>query len=98
MRSYAVVWRTVSGVARPGRLELDTDALRLRDGEDVVVPYDEISAVRTARSDADRIDGRRTLVLELVSGVCIFLTAVAGLGPVLELADVLANLAPGGPD
>jgi hypothetical protein len=95
--SYAVTWQEPDGDRHSGRLELDTDALRLegRNGDGrltKVVRYDDLKEFRLARSSGDRVQGRPTLVLELTNGSELKLASVAQPGIVAELADRLDGL------
>lgn len=97
-RSYGVVWREGDLPVARGKLELLPTSLRLEGlaGERAVereIRYDELSAVRVGRSSEDRLGGRRSLVLEPLSGARITVASVAQPGVVAELAERLAAVA-----
>ncbi len=93
--SYAVVWRKGQGPVVAGRLQLGKCGVQLRGGlrsapEAHDLSYADISGVRLSRSSEDRVRGRQSLLLELVSFDCFFVAAVGGFGVVAELADLIA--------
>lgn len=98
--TYGVVWREGEAPLCRGRLELLPDALLL-DGVSGAAPavreidYKELSKVRVGRAKADRLDGRPTLVLDLVSGERVVIASVAQSGIAAELADRLASATSG---
>ena len=103
MRTYAVKWREPDGQTFIGRLTLGTLSLHLdgrRRGTDEAavdreLGYEHFRGLRIGRREADRIDGRRSLVVEQPDGR--YLVADAGMGaPILhELLEQLAELAAG---
>lgn len=99
MESYGVVWRENERGPVAGKLELDYDRLRL-EGNDrghlavCVLAYRDLATVRIDRDRADRLDGRPTLVLELLNGDTIRIAALAQAGIVTEIAEHLAGLEP----
>jgi hypothetical protein len=93
--TYAITWREASGLQYSGRLEFAPNYVRLEGGDSTSggarhVPYDEISSISMARTAADRIDGRQTLVVERRGGGALLLAAVGQLGALAELAERLA--------
>jgi hypothetical protein len=101
MTTYAITWREPDGRTFVGRLALAPRALqldgRLRSPEGASVKrllgYDDLLGHHLSNRKAERLDGRRALVLECHDGD--YLVADTGLGaPVVnELADRLARLA-----
>jgi hypothetical protein len=101
MTTYAITWREPDGRTFVGRLALAPRALQLdgrpRSPEGPSVKrqlgYDELLGLRLSNRSAERLDGRRALVLECEEGT--YFVADTGLGaPVVnELADRLARLA-----
>ncbi len=101
MTTYAITWREPDGRTFVGRLALAPRALHLDgrprspDGPSVnrLLGYDELLGHRLSNRSAERLDGRRALVLECEDGN--YLVADTGLGaPVVnEFADRLARLA-----
>jgi hypothetical protein len=95
--TYGVVWREGAAPLARGKLELLTDSLRL-DGLTGSAPaireiaYDELATVRVGRAGAERLAGRPTLVLDLVSGVRLVIASVAQSGIAAELVDRLAGV------
>jgi hypothetical protein len=95
--SYAVTWAQPDGSVLSGRLELDTELLRLHgqtgtEPVDHEVLYRDVAGYRMARGTGERLNGRPTLILELSSGGSIRLASVAQYGIVSELASRLASL------
>jgi hypothetical protein len=96
--SRAVVWRSPGGEVNRGRLELTEDGLRLSGsgpkGELIAVSisYGEFSEIHVGRSPDERINGKRSLVIESGRGGSIQLAPVDGLGTIFELGDLLATL------
>ena len=75
--TYAVSWSTSSGRVHAGQLELGAEALTLRGGSrpDPVVErlaYEDLRSVRRARAAGDRVRGRASLVLELLTLAEVF--------------------------
>jgi hypothetical protein len=95
--SYAITWQGPEAVSRSGRLELNPRGLGFEgsngNGPAIEeVAYDELSAVRIARTPGDRLAGRPTLVLERRAGGPIRIASVAQPGIISELAEHLAAL------
>lgn len=95
--TYAVTWREGDGHSASGKLELAESGLRLEgmnaDGPVVRdVDYGDIAFVRIARTPAERLEGRPTLVVALRSGDALRICSVAQAGIVAELAERLAAL------
>jgi hypothetical protein len=94
--TYGVVWQEGEAPLSRGKLELLPGALRL-DGVTGSapavreIPYDELSAVRVGRAGAERLDGRPTLVLDLVSGTRVVVASVAQSGIAAELVERLTS-------
>jgi len=94
--TYGVVWQEGEGPLARGKLELLPDALRL-DGvigsAHVVreIPYNELSTVRVGRAGSERLDGRPTLLLDLVSGARVVVASVAQSGIAAELVERLTR-------
>ncbi|HEX7256220.1 MAG TPA: hypothetical protein VF236_09865 [Gaiellaceae bacterium] len=96
--TYAVSWQEPDGVRHSGRLELGADALTLEGRSDGaaarrVLHYGDLAGFRLARSNGDRLQGRPTLILELVGEGPIKIASVAQPGIVGEVAERLAGLA-----
>lgn len=95
--TYAVSWEEPDGSPGSGRLELGTDALLLegRNGGSAVkraFPYRNMSGLRVARAGDERIQGRPTLIVNLVGGRSLRIAGVAQPGIVSELASRLSTL------
>lgn len=93
---YPAAWRTGEIAPATGVLVLEPEGFRLegrRDGEDLVetIAYDSIESVRIGRVGAERIDGRRTIVLERHHADTLLIEP-HGLGLLTELADTLSAL------
>jgi hypothetical protein len=95
--SYPISWQEPDGSLGSGRLEVGAQALLLdgRNGAPVkrAIPYEEISAVRVARSN-ERLQGRPTLLVDLNPEGTLRIAGVAGPGIVSELAARLSALHP----
>jgi hypothetical protein len=97
MTSYGVVWKEGSAV-QAGKLELESLAVRLegldRDGHRLVqeLAYSDLSAVRIARTQEDRLEGRATLILERSAGARVLVASVAQAGILSEIADRLSAI------
>lgn len=99
LTTYAVRWREPSGQTFVGRLALGQHTLRLvgrtpgAEGQTVdrQIGYAELQGLRIG-GGADRLDGRRAVVVERADGP--YLVADAGMGApiVQELVDRLAQL------
>jgi hypothetical protein len=88
------MWTEDGGAARPGRLEMDGNVVRLvggsRDAEQSrELARGDIVSVRLGRTPADRVGGRPTLVLELRDGGSIRIAGFARIGALSELAEQL---------
>jgi hypothetical protein len=95
--SYAITWQGPEDESRSGRLELNPRSLGFEgsngNGSSIEeVAYDDLSAVRIARTPGDRLSGRPTLVLERRAGGPIRIASVAQPGIISELAEHLAAL------
>jgi hypothetical protein len=95
--TYAVSWEEPDGSPGSGRLELGTDALLLEglNGSSAVrhaFPYGNMAGLRIARTANERLQGRPTLIVDLVGGRTLRLAGVAQPGIVSELASRLAAL------
>jgi hypothetical protein len=94
--TYGVVWREDEAPLSRGKLELLPDALRL-DGvtgsTSAVreIAYNELAGVRVGRAGGERLDGRPTLVLDLVTGTRLTIASVAQSGIAAELVERLAS-------
>jgi hypothetical protein len=94
--TYAVTWSKPDGHVYAGRLELLRDGLLLRggSGKNLVVErldYDDLRAVRRARSIRERVRGRTSLVLELLAGGEISIASLGQPGALTEVAERLAS-------
>jgi hypothetical protein len=92
--SLPVVWTEDGSAAHPGRLELTGQHLSLiggsRDAEQVrELELREIAATWLGRTAQERIGGRLTLVVELLSGGSIRIAGFERPGAMRELADHL---------
>ena len=100
--TYGVVWREGEAPLCRGKLELLPDALRL-DGVSGSAPavreigYKELAHVKVGRAGVERLDGRPTLVLDLLSGRRVVIASVAQSGIAAELVDRLASATSGSP-
>jgi hypothetical protein len=96
--TYGVVWQEDEGPLSRGKLELLPGALAL-DGVAGSMPavreiaYDALATVRVGRAAAERLDGRPTLVLGLVSGARVVIASVAQSGIAAELVERLSAAA-----
>jgi hypothetical protein len=95
--SYAVTWQEPDAEPRSGRLELKPHGLGFEgsNGNGSTIEelgYDQLAAVRIARTAVDRLSGRPTLVLERRTGGPIRIASVAQPGIISELAEHLAEL------
>jgi hypothetical protein len=96
MSSYAVTWQHGDQEARSGRLELVPRGLAFEGVgatgvESETVDISDLREVRVARSVADRISGRQTLVLERCTGKPIRIASIVHPGIISELAEHLAS-------
>jgi hypothetical protein len=93
---YPAGWRFGEGAPASGVLVLEPNGFRLegrREGEDFAetITYGTIDSVRIGRVAAERIDGRRTIVLERRDADRLLIEP-HGLGLLTELADALSAL------
>ena len=95
---YAVVWQEPDGPRFVGRLNVESAGLRLRgsavDGRrfDRTLGPADITSVRVVRPLAGDLDGSRSVALEQRDGSILTLQAMDGVGALLELAGVAAEL------
>jgi hypothetical protein len=92
--SLPVVWTDDGAALHPGHLELDGRTLRLSGGTRGAERMHEIDvadivSTRLARTGAERVGGRMTLVLELRRGGPIRIAGFERPGALRELADHL---------
>jgi len=93
--SYPVVWREPPGPSYAGSLSLGPGSLTL-DGtaagsrEVVLLSFTDLASVRMAGAGEKRLGARPTLVIQTREGRRFEIAAVAGLGVLREVADVLA--------
>jgi hypothetical protein len=95
--TYAVSWEEPDGSPGSGRLELGRDALLLQGGNGGApvtraFPYRNMAGLRVARAAHERLQGRPTLVVDLVGGRSLRIAGVAQPGIVSELAVRLSAL------
>jgi hypothetical protein len=101
--SYAVKWREPNGHMYLGKLELEPTSLVLqgRNGDERAVrrtiPFDELRGFRLGLTEAERLDGRPTLVVERPGGDVLITSAVIHAGVLQELVHRLAELRLPGP-
>lgn len=99
MESYGVVWQENDRASVAGKLELDSEELRL-EGSDrnhlIARSLDvaDLIGVQIGRERCDRLDGHPTLLLEFANGDRIRIAALAQAGIVAELAERLAGFEP----
>jgi hypothetical protein len=89
--SYGVIWQN-GGMLNAGKLELAPDAVHLEgtSPEGTVayeLPYRDLVGAHIARSGAERLENRPTLVLEQLDGAELKVASVAQSGIVAELAE-----------
>lgn len=95
--TYAVTWQDPPRGSQSGKLELGPQGVIFEGSSGngpvrIEVGYDEISTIRVARSPADRLAGRPTLLLERGGHAPIRIASVAQTGIVSELAEHLAKI------
>src|SRR5581483_1389788 len=106
--SYAVKWCEPDGQAYVGRLELGARALRLvgqpsdaksreksrgrRADIDRQIGYEELRGLHIAHDPSERVDGRRSLVIERPHGELHLTSTVLETGILQELVDRLSEL------
>ncbi|HET8528816.1 MAG TPA: hypothetical protein VFL60_07890 [Gaiellaceae bacterium] len=90
MTSYTVIWNDAA-TAGVGRLELEPDGITFHgSGLEETVLFAEIEGVRVGRSDAERLAGRPSLVLDRRNAGPVRIGSLDGLGALNELASTLA--------
>jgi hypothetical protein len=89
MESYAVVWSEEQGALNIGRLELQPDGILLDGSVARELPYREMREVRVGRAGRERIAGRRTLLVQLVSGGIVAIASIGAPGTLSEVAEWL---------
>jgi hypothetical protein len=92
---YAVTWKNGCSRILAGSLEVGREALHLRGGVDLDLPYDEIVSANVGRAARDRVRGRQSLVLELVSGEVVRIASMNGPGTLTEVVERIEPLAAG---
>src|SRR5438552_14877029 len=95
--SYAVKWREAEGPAYVGRLELGPRALRLVGGGggravERQLGYGELTSLRIGHAADERVDGRRSLVLERPQGAVHLTSTVVEAGVLQELVERISDL------
>jgi len=96
--SYPIVWREGDGPKRNGKFELERGHIVLEGSETggalarLSLSYTELVEVRIGRSLDERIAGRQSLILERRAGSPIRISKIAGLGSVVDLGHVVAEL------
>lgn len=93
---YPVVWSEQPGRTYAGSLALGPASLTLDGvvgGERNVVElhYGDLARVRMTSAPDQRVSGRPTLLVEMSSGQCFRIAAVAGAGVMGEVADALTR-------
>ena len=96
MSSYAVTWQQGDQEVRSGRLELVPRGLAFEGAgatgvASETIDIGDLREVRVARSPAERISGRQTLVLERRTGEPIRIASIVQPGIITELAEHLAS-------
>jgi hypothetical protein len=95
---YGVAWRGRDGTIASGSLALEQGELVLRGSasggtiKHERVPLERIAAVRVGRTEAERVRGGRSVVLELRDGGVVPIAPLGVAGAVFELADLVAEL------
>ena len=95
--SYAVKWHEPDGQDYVGRLELGPRVLHLVGDAggarvDRQIGYDELEGLRIGHDAGERVDGRRTLVIERPQGAYHLTSTVFEAGILQELVDRLSEL------
>jgi hypothetical protein len=90
MSSYAVVWNEEQGPLNIGRLELQPEGILLDGAVARELPYRDMHEVRVGRARGERIAGRPTLLVRLVSGGVVAIASIGAPGTLSELAERLA--------
>jgi hypothetical protein len=96
--TYAVTWQEPAGDRHSGRLELGDEALQFegRNGTGATkrsIRYADVERYRLAHSSGERLQGRPTLIVELVDESAVKIASVAQPGIIGEVAERLAGLA-----
>jgi hypothetical protein len=95
--SYAVVWEEGGGRRYTGRLDILEAGVHLegRSTRDRWrsrhIAFSQLRGVRVGRTEAERIDGRRSLVLDLSGSHPMRILALGGTHLLSELTDLLAD-------
>ena len=103
MQSYGVVWRIGHGPLSSGKLELRARGLHF-DGMQGSTPtsldldFPDVSGVRVARTTADRIGGRPSVVVDRGTAEPVAISGVAEPGLASELAERIAAFRSDGED
>jgi len=91
--SYAVVWRENGGSTQPGKLQLETNGLRLEGGGEVrELSFADLAGMRIGRLPGERLAGRPALVVDRRDGDSIQVATVGEVGALFELAERIAGL------
>jgi hypothetical protein len=96
--SYAVIWSEPPEEVETGKLELEPAGLRFegsrgrRPARVHRLLYGEIEGVRIGRRPQERLQGRPSVVLDLVTGGLLRIGLVDAPGVRSELADELTRL------
>jgi hypothetical protein len=96
--SYAVKWREPSGHTYLGKLEFDPSGLVLEgrngDERDVrrTIAFDDLRGFRLGSTDAERLEGRPTLVVQRPGGDVLITSTVMHAGVLQELVHRLSEL------
>jgi hypothetical protein len=91
--SYAAIWRHGAGPVCAGKLIIAETRLHLEGADrsgtrrSVDAVAGEIASVRLGRSQAERIDGRLSVVIGLAKGDALMVSCASGLGITHEIAD-----------
>jgi len=99
--SYPIVWREGDGPQRAGKLELANSYIVLEGSESggalarLSLSYADLVEVRIGRSADERVGSGPSLILERRSRPPIRIGEIAGLGSVVDLGHVLAELLEG---
>lgn len=96
--SYAVVWRDGDGPRQVGKLEVHQDGVHLSGGTgarraDRVLAPGSITSVHVQQPGTGALGDLRTLVIDRHQATPITIGALNGIGIVLELAEVVTEIA-----